>query len=226
MVKRAFLALLLTVSGLSLVEAALWAGGERVSIPAGTMLHCRTTQTLTTKLNFQGDTFTAKVAEPVTTNGQDVIPVGAIVEGRVVRLARPGRIVGVGEMRLTAERITFPDGRSFPLGAQLMTVYGAERAKVVGSEGTVKGPSSRVQNVEEIGGGAVIGTLVGLAFSHPLLAATVGGTAGLIDRMRRGGKDLVIPSGTQLNYQLTRPLELPSESAQTTESQRAAGTGD
>ena len=141
MVKRAFLAALLTVSGLSLAEAVLGAGGERVSIPAGTMLHCRMTQTLTTKLNYQGDTFSARVSEPVRVNGQDFIPVGAIVEGRVVRLARPGRIVGVAEMRLTAERITFPDGRSFPLDAHLMTVYGAEKAKVVGSEGTIKGPS-------------------------------------------------------------------------------------
>lgn len=226
MVKRAFLAVLLAVSGLSLAEAALCAEGDRVFVPAGTMLHCRTTQTLTTKLNFQGDTFTARVAEPVRLNGQDLIPVGAIVDGRVVRLTRPGRIVGVGEMRLTAERITFPDGRSFPLGAHLMTVYGAEKAKVVGSEGTIKGPSSRLLNVEEIGGGAVVGTFIGLVFYHPLLAAAVGGTAGLVYRLRRGGKDLVIPPDTQLNYQLTRPLDLPSESAQTPGPPRAAGTGD
>ena len=42
-------------------------------------------------------------------------------------MERPGRIKGVGQMRLTVEQITLPDGRSFPLGATLMTAYGAEQ---------------------------------------------------------------------------------------------------
>lgn len=226
MVQRAFLAVLLTISGLSLAEAAFCAEGGRVVIPAGTMLHCRIAQSLTTKLNFQGDTFTARVSEPVRVNDQEFIPVGAIVEGRVVRLRRPGRLMGVAEMRLTAEKITFPDGRSLPLGAQLMTVYGADKARVVGSEGTVKGPSSRNLDVEEIGGGVVAGAFIGITLTHPVIAAAVGGTAALVYRMRKGGRDLVIPPDTQLNYQLTRPLELPSESAQALEPQRTAGSGD
>ena len=125
------------------------------------------------------------VAEPVSINGHVAIPVGSTLAGRITRMERPGRIKGVGQMRLTLEQITLPDGRSFPLGATLMTAYGADNVKVVGSEGLVKGPSSRVPDFEEIGAGTAGGTLLGLLFAHPIIGATVGLTATTVDRMRR-----------------------------------------
>jgi len=220
MVKRVLLAVCLTFLGVSLAQAESLARGERINIPAGTMIHCRVTQTLTTKLNFQGDPFTATVSEPVMVEGREAIPVGAVIEGRIALMERPGRIRGVGQMRLTADRISFPDSRTFPLSAVLMTAYGAENAKVVGSEGTVKGPSSRLQDVKEIGGGTAVGGVMGLLFHHPWMGATVGGTVSLVDRLRRRGKDLNIPSGTQLNYQLTRALEVSREDRREVSSQR------
>jgi hypothetical protein len=224
MVKRVLLALSLIPFCGTLLPAESPARGERISIPSGTMLHCRTIQTLTTKLNFQGDTFTANVAEPVLVDGHEAIPAGTTVEGRIALMERPGHIKGVGRMRLTAERITFPDGRSFPLGGMLLTAYGAENARVVGSEGIVKGPNSRLSEAKEIGAGTAAGGVLGLIFYHPLIGAAVGGTAGFVDRLRRRGKDLIIPAGTQLNYQLTRPLELTHESLHQT-ARLKAGAG-
>ncbi len=213
MVKRAFLAVFLAIAGISLAHAETLMPTEPLSVPAGTMLHCRTTQTLTTKLNSQGDAFTISVTEPVTIDGHVAIPAGATLAGRITLMDRPGRLKGVGQMRLTLEQITLPDGRSFPLGATLMTAYGADDIRVVGSEGLVKGPSSRVPNFEEMGGGTAGGALLGLLFGHPIIGATVGLTATTVDRMRRGGKDLTIPVGTQLNYQLTRELAISRDAS-------------
>jgi hypothetical protein len=215
MVKRALLAVFLVTSGISLAYAEAPPKGEPPALPAGTMLHCRITQTLTTKLNFQGDAFTASVSEPVMSDNREVIPVGATLQGHIALMNKPGRIKGVGQMRLNVEQLTFPDGRSFPLSAVLMTAYGAEHVKVVGSEGLVKGPSSRVPDAEEIGAGTAGGTLVGLIFAHPLVGAAFGATATTIDRLRRRGKDLTIPAGTQLNYQLTRALDIPHSALET-----------
>src|SRR5574337_841538 len=153
MVKRALLTIFLSVFGASLAHAESLARAERVFIPAGTVIHCRVAQTLTTRLNNQGDPFTATVSEPVVFDGQELIPVGAKLEGRIAYMERPGRVRGVGVMRLTPERISFPDGRSLLLSATLLTAYGAEKAKVVGTEGTIKGPNSRLQTAEEVGGG-------------------------------------------------------------------------
>ncbi len=203
MVKRALLAVLLS----QLIAPLAWA--EAFSAPSGNLLHCRLTQTLSTKLNFQGDLFTATIAEPLVVNNHDVIPVGAKLEGRIARLDRPGRIKGVGEMRLAAEKVTFPDGRSYPVSAVLVTTYGAEGVKVVGAEGTVKGPSSRLRDLEEVGlgmgGGGLLGTIFG-GFHGAVLGGAIGGAAGFVDTLRRRGKDLTLPSGTELKFQLTRDL--------------------
>ena len=218
MVKRALLFLVLA----SLNLPAL--GAEPQSIPQGTLIHCRLAQTLSTRLNFQGETFVATVSEPLMVSGKDVIPVGTKLEGRIARLERPGRIKGVGEMRLISERITFPDGRSFPMSATLLSAYGAEKAKVTGSEGTVKGPGVRLKDTDEVLGGGVAGGVAGLLFHHPLAGVAFGGTVAVVDRLRRRGPDLTLPSGTQLNYQLTRSLEIVTEDRQAASAQRASNS--
>ncbi len=226
MVKRALLAVFLATAAISFANAETLVQTDALSVPAGTMLHCRTMQTLTTKLNLQGDAFTMSVAEPVSINGHVAIPVGSTLAGHITRMERPGRIKGVGQMRLTLEQITLPDGRSLPLGATLMTAYGADNVKVVGSEGLIKGPSSRVADFKEIGAGTAGGTLVGLVFAHPIIGATVGLTATTIDRMRRGGKDLTVPVGTQLNYQLTRELAITHNASRVSAANQVHGAGD
>jgi type IV secretion system protein VirB10 len=166
------------------------------------------------------------LAEPVSVDGRVAIPAGSTLAGHIARMERPGRIKGVGEMRLTVEQITLPDGRSFPLGATLMTAYGVDKVKVVGSEGLIKGPSSRVPGFEEIGAGTAGGTLLGLIFAHPVIGATVGLTATTVDRMRRRGKDLTIPVGTQLNYQLTRELAITRNAPRATAANQVHRAGE
>jgi hypothetical protein len=224
MVKRALLALLLAAIAFPLAHAETLTLADPVSVPAGTLLHCRTTQTLTTKLNTAGDAFTFGVTEPVMLNGQVAIPVGSTVTGRITLMERPGRIKGVGEMQLSVDQITLPNGRSFPVGATLMTAYGVDNVKV-GSEGLIKGPSSRHRDMEVIGAGTAGGTLLGLLFAHPFVGVTVGAAATTVDRMRRRGKDLTIPIGTDLNYQLTRTLTLSGTASQTTAANEVRGAG-
>lgn len=204
MVKRVLLSIGLLVSCVSFATAA------KNSIPAGSVLHCRLTQTLSTFMNAHGDSFTATVSEPVVIDGHEVIPAGARIEGRIAQMQRPGRIRGVGQMRLTAEKVVMPDGATYPLSAILAAVYGAE-AKVHGEEGAVKGPNSRLRTVEEVGagmgGGGLLGTIFG-GFTGTLVGGAIGGAAGFVDTMRKRGPDLALPAGTQLNYQLTRALDV------------------
>ncbi|HEV2348480.1 MAG TPA: hypothetical protein VG028_01405 [Terriglobia bacterium] len=209
MVKRVLLSIGLLALSVSSARAA------KNSVPAGSVIHCRLTQTLSTFMNAPGDPFTANVSEPVILDGHEVIPVGAKIEGRIAQLQRPGRIRGVGQMRLTAEKVVMPDGASYPLSAILAAVYGAE-AKVHGEEGGVKGPNSRLRTVEEVGagmgGGGLVGTLFG-GFTGTLVGGAIGGAAGFVDTMRKRGPDLALPVGTQLNYQLTRDLDVDVQTA-------------
>jgi len=118
-------------------------------------------------------------------------------------------------MRLVADKVVMPDGTSHPLSAILAAVYGAE-AKVHGEEGLVKGPNSRLRTVEEVGagmgGGGLIGTIFG-GFTGTVVGGAIGGAAGFVDTMRKRGSDLALPTGTQLNYQLVRDLDVEAEVA-------------
>jgi hypothetical protein len=222
MVKRALLGILFTLLSVSIVRA------ETFAVPAGTTLHTRLLQTLSTKLNFQGDSFVATVSEPLVIGGKHIIPVGSTIEGRIAWLRRPGRIKGVAEMRLDAEKVNLPDGRSFAINAVLVNAYGAEGAKVVDEEGYVRGPRSLKKDLEEIGlgmgGGGFLGTLIG-GFHGAVVGGVIGGAAGLADTLRRRGTELTLPTGTQLNYQLTRDLVVQSETPTETVSQLRSTPG-
>jgi len=200
MVKRALFAVLL----FSL--RAPFAAGATEAVPSGSTIHCRLSQTLNTKLNFRGDAFTATVTEPFMVSGQAVIPYGSTLEGRVADMQRPGRVKGVGWMRLTVAQMKLPDGRSFPLNAVLVNAYGPKDVEVKGNEDRVDGPSAKKKTALVIGGLAGGGALVGLIFGQPLVGMAVGGTVGLVDRMAKRGPDLTLPAGTLLDYQLTREL--------------------
>jgi len=200
MVKRALFPLLLMLFGASL------AWGATQAVPSGSTIHCRLTQTLNTKLNFRGDPFTAMVTEPFMINGQDVIPYGSTLEGRLADVQRPGRVKGVGWMRLTVEQVSLPDGRRFALNAVLVNAYGPKSVEVKGNEDRVDGPSAKGKTALVVGGLAGGGSLVGLIFGHPFVGMAVGGTVGLVDRMVKRGPDLTLPAGTLLDYQLTRQL--------------------
>jgi hypothetical protein len=223
MVKRVLLAVFVTLLSVP------WALADKHTIPAGTTVHCRLTETISTKLNYQGDRFAASVTEPLMIDGYDVIPVGSTLEGRIARLQRPGRIKGVGEMRLSLEKITFPDGHSYPLNAVLLNAYGAEGTRVVDQEGNVKGPGSKLRDLEEVGvgmgGGGFLGTLMG-GFHGAVIGGAIGGGAALVDTFRRRGKELTIPAGTQLNYQLTRALEVNRGDRRNAISRRQPTPGD
>jgi hypothetical protein len=214
MVKRVILSVGLLVFSVSFSVRSTRA--QKITIPAGSVLHCRLTQTVTTQLNVQGDPFAANVSEPLMIDGHSVIPVGAKIEGRIAQVQRPGHFKGVGEMRLAAEKVVMPDGATFPISAILTAVYGAEGATVKGDEGGVHGPNARVRNIEEIGagmgGGGLVGTLFG-GLTGMVVGGAIGGAAGFVDTVRRRGPELALPVGTQLNYQLTRELEIEPQMA-------------
>ena len=203
MVKRALAVVLFVFSGWSV----LW--GANYTIPAGTILNCRLSQTLTTRLNYQGQAFTATVSEPLVINGQQAIPIGTTVNGRIASLSRPGRIKGVGEMVLSPETLAMPNGQTFRLNAVLLHAYGAPGARVADAEGLVKGPNAHRGDLMEIGigtgAGTFLGTLVG-GFHGSFIGGLIGGGATLVDRLRRRGPDLALPTGTELKFQLTRQL--------------------
>jgi hypothetical protein len=66
-----------------------------------------------------------------------------------------------------------------------------------------------------MGGGGFIGLLI--AGPHgAVIGGAIGAGAGIADSLRRRGTDLTLPTGTQLEYQLTREVLVASDAPRET----------
>jgi len=207
MVKRAALVI-------SLIILSAWAVmAANFTVPPGTILNCRLSQTLSTATNLQGQLFAATLAEPLTVNGTQIVPAGATIRGRIGSLSRPGRIKGVGEILLVPETLAFPNGQTFTMNAVLLEEYGAPDARIANPEGVVRGANARMRDLKEIGigigGGGLLGTMLG-GLHGTFVGGVIGGAAGLVDSFTRRGPDLTLPRGTELKFQLNRQLVVAS----------------
>lgn len=202
--------------------AFLVAAADTFTIPAGSTLHVRLITTLSTRTNQDGDPFIGRVIEPVISNGEEIVPVGSTVEGRVTFVKEPGRVKGVAEMRLVAETITTPEEEAkYSIAASLEDAQGAEGAKVRGDEGTIKGPSSKKGDAVGVGVSAGIGAgvgAIGAGGKGSLYGAGIGAVVGLIQTLHKRGKDIILPQGTELTFVISRTttakrIPKPAESA-------------
>ena len=182
-------------------------------VPEGTRIQVRLESTLNSKANRQGDRLTAKVIESVQVQGKEVIPVGTTVEGRVAEVRQPGRIKGRAEVHLSYERLIFPNGVSEAIIASQAELDDTQKEEMDRREGTILGESNRKSRAAEIGAGAAIGAGIGAIAGGrkgAAIGAGAGGLIGLVDVLRRGGKEIEIPAGTLMVIRLDRPLKIIS----------------
>ena len=198
-----------------MVLALLFCSGpakaESYTLWAGTELRFSLSETLTTSRNQAGDLFSAVVSHAILLDGQTLIPTGALVEGRIMQVRRPGRFRGVGKMRITPERISLASGQSYDVRAELVGVHLAEGVRLGDNEGLLKGPNSHRSDIM----GAVVGGAVGVgvgALTGAVGTGLFGGAViGWVGRMATRGQDLVLPIGTELAFELTRPVQISQQ---------------
>ena len=78
-----------------------------VTVPKGTAISATVGQTLATDKNKVGDTFAASLATPIEVEGKTVIPKGAKVTGRVVKVKK-------NELKVTLASVVI-HGKSYDL---------------------------------------------------------------------------------------------------------------
>jgi hypothetical protein len=178
-------------------------GGVDVAIPEGTRISLQLNDYLSTKVNNEGDSFTATVSEPVYLKERLVIPKGSIVSGSVSRLLRPGRFKGKAVMNLLFSTIRIQGSPEVPLVASLTRV--GERG--TGNEGDVTAAGSKGKDVAKVAAptatGAGIGAIVG-GGKGAAIGAGIGAAIGLFSVS--GGTHLEIKRGTAMEIILDRPL--------------------
>jgi hypothetical protein len=191
-----------------LLMAATLTAQSGAPVPAGTALMVRLETTLATFSNKPGDPFRGSITQPITVNGQTVLPAGTIVEGRVTKVSEPRRIQGRPTIGILPEAVILPTGERYYLDATLTdtNIPGTD----VNGEGQYKGSGHDRRDEIETGGGAAGGMLIGgLIGGGPgvLIGGAVGASATGVHWLIKH-RSATLPAGTQLTLELNRPLTM------------------
>jgi hypothetical protein len=171
----------------------------RVLLPAGTVLAADLRTPLHTATTVVGDRFAARLTQAVAAGGRVVIPVGALVEGRVTHVGNASEPGYIAFLHLEARKIQMTDGRRLRIRAEVLDVTGQEVVER-GGAGRGKGRASR----ETASSGAAADA------RRAMLDSILIGLAGRAVVARRPDKEIIVPSGTPFTLELEEPLEIPA----------------
>jgi hypothetical protein len=151
---------------------------------------------LSTGKSRPGDKFTAKVVSPIELNG-------AIIEGRINKITKPGRINRRSELSMSFDRIIINENRWGNFAGTLTEVLPVKGDNVrrVDDEGTAVGKSTIKPDAVKVGAATGTGAAIGAVTGGPVGAAVGAGVgaafgvgAVVIDR----GKDIRLNVNQQL----------------------------
>jgi uncharacterized protein (DUF697 family) len=170
-----------------------------IIIPTDTELIVELTDEIGTERSKEGDKFTGKIVSPMELNG-------AMIEGRVSKIQKPGRIKRRSEMLLTFDRIVLTEGRWSNFNAILTEVLPVkgDNVKQV-TEGTVQGKSSIKSDSVKVGASTGTGALVGVIVGGPVGAAVGAGVGAAF-----GVGAVVVERGKQIRLNKAQQLRIKS----------------
>lgn len=173
-----------------------------VTVPAGTTIPIRMTQTLDSATTQQGDNFSGTVATDIIIDGLVVIPQGARVSGRVDAVQEAAHFKGNSLLTIELTRLTHR-GDNVSISTEPYSVAGKGRGK---------------NTAEKVGGGAAVGAILGGIFGGgrgAAIGAAAGGGAGAGANAITKGQQVQIPSETLIRFRLTNSLALRASTRNT-----------
>jgi hypothetical protein len=177
-----------------------------LSLPRDAIMLVEMQSSLSSDASQRGDRFEARVIEPREFEG-------AMVEGRVSNVKRPGKVKGTAQMQLSFETIRMPDGRSALLNADVVELLNMNNgSSTVDAEGGVKGKDSTKNDVSKVGAGAGIGAIIGLIVGGgkgAAIGAIIGGGVGAGSVLTKRGEDVRIDRGQQMRIRTATETRIP-----------------
>lgn len=188
------------------------------TVPAGTKILLQLRSAINTKSAKPGDGVYLDSTFPVVVGNRVMIPAGIYVQGVVDRVERAGRMKGKAHLDMHFTTIIFPNGSVVEVPGVVNSLPGATDQTVKeDGEGTVEQNPNKTRNAGKVGqvaipSGATIGAIGGMAGGHPIAGGLGGVGAGLaamgLATLFTRGADVNIPTGTQVEMVLQRPLYL------------------
>jgi hypothetical protein len=169
-----------------------------IIIPRDTELILELQEPLDTGRNREGDKFTAKVIAP-----HEIV--GAIVEGRIDKIQKPGRIKKRSAMLLSFDRIIISESRWSNFDAimtEVLPVKG-DNVKRVDVEGTAIGKSTYKPDAVKVGAATGAGAGIGAVTGGPVGAAVGAGVGAAF-----GVGAVIIERGKHINLRPSQQLRV------------------
>jgi len=198
--------------------------GETMNIPAGTQAKVILMEAISASGSHVGDTFRARLVEPISVSSTFVLPAGSVVQGRVTKAQKPRMMSRSGSLLLSFASITNPDGTAKRADASVAGVSLDRHSHTrVGPEGEMQGdrPGAAwtLLNLGVTGGLAKVAddgtqlileailstaTDVSTAGTSRIVSACVSG----VFMLTRHGRDVVLPKFTEMEITFSRPVVL------------------
>lgn len=177
-----------------------------IAIPSGAVFLIEMDTGLSTENSQRGDRFQARVLEPREYDG-------AIIDGRVALVKRPGKVKGVAELQLAFDQIRMPDNRATSFSAVVVEVLdmGNQDVGNVDPEGGVHGRDSTKDDVSKVGAATGIGAIIGAIFGGgkgAAIGAATGGAVGTGRVLTKRGKDIRLERGQQLKIRTSNETRI------------------
>jgi hypothetical protein len=188
--------------------------GDEIVVPANTQIPLALASAISSRTAYAGEPIYCQTVYPVDVNNRIVIPVGTYVKGTITQVKRAGHIHRRAMMGLRFESMILPGGFSKDFSGTLAGFAGNGKEGFNKTESKIKGAGDKGKDAETIAisgaEGAGIGSIAGISSGHSGAGAAAGGIggaiAGTIFVLAGRGKEIVLPTGTNLQLELTRPL--------------------
>jgi hypothetical protein len=168
---------------------------RNITVPPGTTIPIRITETLDSATTQQGDLFTGTVAADVIIDGLVVIRQGTPVSGRVSAVQEAAHYKGSSLLTIELTSIS----------------RRGERLTVTTDPYSVKGKGRGANTAEKVGGGAAVGAILGGIIGGgkgAAIGAAAGGGVGAGANTITRGEQVQIPSESLVRFNLTSTLSI------------------
>jgi len=163
---------------------------HNITLPAGTAIPVRITQTLDSATTQTGDKFTGAVASDIVVDGLVVLPQGTPVTGHVDEAKDAAHYKGSASLTLSLTSIS-RKGERIEVATEAYTKQGEGRGK---------------NTAEKVGGGAAVGAILGGIFGGgkgAAIGAAAGGGVGAGANTITRGQQVQIPSESVVRFKLS-----------------------
>jgi hypothetical protein len=202
---------------------------ESVTIPSGTQAKVILLGDISASKNHAGDSFRARLVEPLFLNSTVLLPEGTLFQGTIVKSQAPRTLSRSGSIALTFTNMTIPGGTGAPIEASVAGAQINDRSHtVIDPEGHLHGDrpgkawmlvnigsTAGIAKAADDGTQLIVEALVSTAtdVSTAGTGRIVATCASAIFFLTRHGRDVVLPKYTQMKIVFDRPVVVSNQTA-------------